>query len=92
MHGLGPGLLIAEIQQASDTTYRLYDWSRLGPDGHPRPLHVDAALEAIDYAYGPVAIERPELTERVIVERLVARDKFAHDRRMLNSPATVCEE
>ena len=40
LHALGPGLLVAEIQQASDTTYRLYDWNRLGPDGQPRELHV----------------------------------------------------
>jgi mannose-6-phosphate isomerase len=89
VHALGPGLLIAEIQQASDTTYRLYDWSRLGPDGQPRPLHVDAALEAIDYVYGPVAPQRPEPTDKDFVERLVACDKFVLDRWKLSSSATV---
>lgn len=41
IHALGPGLLIYEIQQSSDTTYRLYDWGRMGLDGKPRELHLD---------------------------------------------------
>ncbi len=41
IHALGPGILIYEIQQSSDITYRLYDWGRLGLDGHPRELHID---------------------------------------------------
>ncbi len=44
IHALGPGNLIYEIQQASDTTYRLYDWGRLGLDGQPRALHIDKGL------------------------------------------------
>ena len=59
VHAFGPGLLVAEIQQASDTTYRIYDWSRLGPDGQPRKLHVNEALEAIDYQFGPVKAQQP---------------------------------
>ncbi len=45
IHALGPGILVYEIQQSSDTTYRLYDWGRLGLDGQPRPLHVEKSLE-----------------------------------------------
>lgn len=89
VHALGPGLLIAEIQQASDTTYRLYDWSRMGPDGQPRPLHVDAALEAIDYAYGPVSAQKPLPSDSGLSERLVACDKFVLDRWKLSGSATV---
>lgn len=44
IHALGPGTLIYEIQQASDTTYRLYDWGRLGLDGQPRELHIAKGL------------------------------------------------
>lgn len=44
IHALGPGLLIYEIQQSSDTTYRLYDWGRLGLDGSPRELHVEKSI------------------------------------------------
>ena len=49
VHALGPGLLLAEIQQTSDTTYRIYDWDRLDDKGNPRKLHVEEALDAIDF-------------------------------------------
>ncbi|HMM11472.1 MAG TPA: mannose-6-phosphate isomerase [Bacteroidales bacterium] len=49
VHALGPGLLIAEIQQTSDITYRIYDWDRVDDKGNPRELHTDLALEAIDF-------------------------------------------
>jgi len=80
VHALGPGLLVAEIQQASDTTYRLYDWSRTGPDGQPRKLHIAEALECIDYDYGPVAPQVPQATNQAGIERLVDCDKFVLDR------------
>jgi mannose-6-phosphate isomerase len=80
VHALGPGLLVAEIQQASDTTYRLYDWNRTGPDGRPRQLHIDEALAAIDYDYGPVVAQRPQPTAEPPVERFVACDQFVLDR------------
>jgi mannose-6-phosphate isomerase len=51
VHALGPGILIAEIQQTSDTTYRIYDWDRPGTDGKLRQLHTEDALEAIDYTF-----------------------------------------
>ncbi|MBN2218218.1 MAG: class I mannose-6-phosphate isomerase [Pirellulales bacterium] len=54
VHALGAGVMVVEIQQASDTTYRLFDWNRLGVDGKPRPLHVAEALEAIDFSAGPI--------------------------------------
>ncbi len=49
VHALGKGIVVAEIQQTSDITYRLYDWDRVGLDGSPRELHVDLALDVIDY-------------------------------------------
>lgn len=48
-HAIGSGCLIAEIQQNSDTTYRLFDWNRTDSNGLPRELHVDEALECIDF-------------------------------------------
>ena len=45
VHALGPGILVYEIQQSSDTTYRLYDWGRLGLDGQPRELHIDQGVQ-----------------------------------------------
>ena len=49
VHSLGPGILLAEIQQSSDTTYRIYDWNRKDKDGKGRKLHLEEALDAIDY-------------------------------------------
>lgn len=49
VHALGPGILLAEIQQTSDATYRIYDWDRTDKNGQPRELHTQEALEAIDY-------------------------------------------
>ncbi|RKY14229.1 MAG: mannose-6-phosphate isomerase [Planctomycetota bacterium] len=49
-HAIGAGLLIAEIQQPSDTTYRVYDWNRIDPaSGQGRPLHIEDALECIHF-------------------------------------------
>ena len=50
VHALGKGLMVAEIQQTSDCTYRLYDYGRRDADGHLRQLHTDEALDAIDFA------------------------------------------
>ena len=49
VHSIGAGLLVAEIQQTSDVTYRLYDFDRVDANGNTRELHVDLALEAINY-------------------------------------------
>ena len=49
VHALGGGLVVFEIQQNSDTTYRVFDWNRLGLDGKPRQLHVPQSLASIDF-------------------------------------------
>lgn len=49
IHALLPGSYVAEIQQTSDMTYRIYDYNRTGLDGRPRELHTELAKEAIDY-------------------------------------------
>lgn len=49
VHAIGAGLVIFEIQQNSDTTFRVYDWDRVGLDGKPRELHVAQSLESIDF-------------------------------------------
>ena len=49
VHALGTGICLAEIQQTSDITYRIYDWDRVDDKGKPRELHVEQALAAIDY-------------------------------------------
>jgi mannose-6-phosphate isomerase len=80
VHALSAGLLIAEVQQASDTTFRLFDWNRVDRDGKPRPLHVAQALDTIDFARGPIRPQTPQPTTRPVVERLVRCDKFIVDR------------
>ena len=49
LHAIDAGNLILEIQQNSDTTYRVYDWGRKGLDGQPRQLHVEQSLQSIDF-------------------------------------------
>jgi mannose-6-phosphate isomerase len=79
VHSLGAGLLVAEIQQSSDTTFRLFDWNRLGPDGKPRPLHVEQGLNAIDFRIGPINPRRPRAADYANVDCLAACDKFVID-------------
>jgi mannose-6-phosphate isomerase len=86
VHALGAGLLVAEIQQASNTTYRLFDWNRVDADGKPRELHIEQSLDTIDYERGPIGPLTPQPTERPQVERLVACDKFVLDRWQLDGP------
>ncbi len=50
LHTIGEGIVLAEIQQSSDTTYRVFDWNRVGADGKPRQLHVEQALACIDFS------------------------------------------
>ena len=71
IHSIGKGCFIAEIQQTSDLTYRIYDFGRLGLDGNPRELHTELAKDAIDYsvsedyrtAYTAVQNEETQLVE-----------------------------
>lgn len=57
LHALGPGLLIYEVQQASDTTYRVFDWDR--PLAAGRSLHIDASLAVIDVGHTVVPVTQP---------------------------------
>jgi mannose-6-phosphate isomerase len=92
VHALGAGLLVAEIQQASDTTYRLYDWGRTGQDGKPRPLHVDPALAVTDYSAVEIQPQRPSKTDKAGLECLVSCDKFVLNRWRVSSEARlVCD-
>jgi len=83
VHALGEGLVIAEIQQASDTTFRLFDWNRVGADGKPRPLHIEQSLKVTDFDRGPVSPQQPQSTDQPERERLVDCDKFLLDRLTL---------
>lgn len=58
VHAIGPGLVLLEIQQPSEITYRAFDWGRVGLDGKPRELHVDKALDVIKENARPVPVPR----------------------------------
>ena len=66
LHAIDAGNLILEIQQNSDTTYRVYDWGRVGLDGRPRQLHVEESLKCIDWDdFEPEAMRSDE--KRVVL-------------------------
>ena len=88
VHALGAGLVIAEIQQASDTTFRLFDWNRVDADGKSRPLHIEQSLEVIDFQRGPVHVQTP-VPLAGLAERLVACDKFVLDRWQFDRPVEL---
>ncbi|HXE42768.1 MAG TPA: class I mannose-6-phosphate isomerase, partial [Candidatus Baltobacteraceae bacterium] len=59
VHAIGAGLVIFEIQQNSDTTYRVFDWNRVGLDGKPRELHIAQSLASIDFKdFEPKSVEK----------------------------------
>lgn len=59
VHGIGAGITLLEVQENSDTTYRFYDYDRLGLDGKPRELHIDAGLTSMDFESRPAGPVRP---------------------------------
>jgi mannose-6-phosphate isomerase len=61
VHAIGAGLLLYEVQQSSDATYRVYDWGRMGLDGKPRDLHLDKAWDVMEFGdTGPDVIPGAE--------------------------------
>jgi mannose-6-phosphate isomerase len=87
VHTIGEGLVLAEIQQSSNVTFRIDDWGRLGADGKPRELHLDEALACIDFDRGPVNPVTPRLQTdgEQSVEDLVSCPYFDLRRRPLSS-------
>lgn len=75
VHAIGPGLLIAEIQETSDVTYRISDWGRVDGEGNPRPLHTEEATDAIGFQYGQ-EYRRSAGTKAEPVEKLVSTPYF----------------
>jgi mannose-6-phosphate isomerase len=75
VHAIGDRLVIFEIQQNSDTTYRVFDWNRVGLDGKPRELHVAQSLASIDFAdFEPKLVQDPFVTEGGVQKRSLVRD------------------
>ena len=63
VHALLGGAVVAEVQQNSNTTYRVYDWNRMGADGKPRKLHITDALQVINYDQVEMKLPKPKVTE-----------------------------
>ncbi|MBQ6826344.1 MAG: class I mannose-6-phosphate isomerase [Clostridia bacterium] len=92
LHAIGEGILIAEVQQNSNTTYRVSDYGRLGADGKPRELHIDKALEVTkcevpQIPYGKVGNIKSE--ENFAIRDLAACDKFSAKLLSLNGEYNV---
>ena len=79
LHAIGAGLVIFEIQQNSDTTYRVFDWNRAGLDSKPRQLHIAESLASIDFKdFEPTPVKSAFRGEgRMKVHRLVRDPLFA---------------
>ncbi|MGJ8673987.1 type I phosphomannose isomerase catalytic subunit [Rubritalea sp.] len=60
LHAIGAGIVIYEIQQNSDTTYRVFDWNRVGLDGNPRDLHIEESMKCIDFDDIEPEMDKPE--------------------------------
>lgn len=70
VHALGAGLVIFEIQQNSDTTYRVFDWNRVGLDGKPRQLHLEESLASINFEdFEPALVRPPDKSARAVLVR-----------------------
>jgi mannose-6-phosphate isomerase len=86
IHTMGGGVLIAEVQQTSDATFRIFDWNRLDKNGASRALHLQESLMAIDFSKGPVApVEPRPLADGG--QRLIECPYFTIDR--YSSPKSV---
>jgi mannose-6-phosphate isomerase len=88
-HSIGPGLIIAEIQTPSDTTYRVFDFNRLDEKGKPRPLHITEALESIHFCRQASLRESKDDLPVTTVGRLVDSRYFVIDK---GHQAKGCEQ
>ena len=76
LHAIGAGLVIAEIQQASNTTFRVFDWNRVDANGKSRDLHVEQSLQATNYDLGPIFPCQPQPHADDRARTIVGCDKF----------------
>jgi mannose-6-phosphate isomerase len=75
VHAIGSGLVIFEIQQNSDTTYRVFDWNRVGLDGKPRELHIAESLASIDFNdFEPKLATNPFVSDGKVQKRALVDD------------------
>jgi len=89
VHAIGPGILLYELQQTSDTTYRLYDWDRAGLDGKPRPLHIDKGVRCSHLDVCPTAqvnYTTDTYTDGIAVASLIRGQYFGLDALTISIP------
>jgi len=92
VHAIDDGCLILEIQQNSNTTYRLYDWDRVGVDGQPRELHIDKALDVINFADTENALVEPKVlvdTENFQCLEVLKCEYFQLEKLTFSAPLEV---
>jgi mannose-6-phosphate isomerase len=95
IHAIDAGILLAEVQQSSDTTFRLHDWGRLGTDGRPRPVHITEALDCTDFTRGPVSpvVPRPASLASHVADDLVECPQFVIRRHSTNATfSLMCDD
>ena len=91
VHALLAGTVVAEIQQNSDTTYRVYDWGRVGADGKPRALHIDKALDVSNFGQPAAGIVQPRLISEAagVVRRELVRNRYFVVEEIVLSPGSA---
>lgn len=92
VHALGEGILLAEVQQSSNLTFRLFDWNRTDANGNRRELHVTEALRCTDFNAGPVLPTAPRTVTRTPGfhhEKLVSNRYFSMERMTLSKQSTL---
>lgn len=96
VHAICEGCLVLEVQQSSNTTYRVHDWDRVGKDGKPRQLHVAEALETIDWKLGSMELSVPFPMPAAAAankrERVVRSEYFTMERWTLREPEPACAD
>jgi len=90
VHAIGAGCLLLEVQQRSNTTYRLHDWDRVGTDGKPRELHIEKALSVIAWndKANPLCTPQPFTENGIEASEIKQSDYFKLDRLELSGPTT----
>ncbi|GAC1536190.1 MAG: hypothetical protein NVS2B17_07440 [Candidatus Velthaea sp.] len=93
LHAIGAGIQLFETQQASDLTYRIFDWNRVGADGKPRQLHVEKAADVVDFhASTAGAVRQLTFTDGALERTLLIADRrFLVERIALLAPDAILQ-
>ncbi len=92
LHALGKGIMVMEIQQSSDTTYRVYDYNRTDKDGNHRQLHLEDAIAVTQYPDSPVPVDRQTIPMHgVKAQRMVSCPYFTVDHWSVNATVNLTD-